>query len=68
MSWEEKYGLEVIRQHLDEGLFSRDPVERRLCYQWLEQRRRARRNNRLVEVAAGVAVALGVASYLIWSD
>lgn len=68
MSWEEKYGLDVIRQHLDDGLFSRDPVEQRLCYHWLEQRRRARRNNRMVEVGAGVAVLLGLTGYLVWSD
>lgn len=57
MSWEEKHGLDVIRQHLDDGLFSRDPAERTLCYRWLEQRRRARRNNVIAEAVVGVSIA-----------
>ena len=67
LSWEEKHGLQVIQQHLDDGLFSRDPVERRLCYRWLERRRAALRNNIVTEVVVGVSVVIGVVSYLIWA-
>ena len=66
MSWEEKYGLEVIRRHLDDGLFSRDPAERTLSYRWLEQRRRARRNNAIAQVVLGVSVAVVLVACLIW--
>lgn len=66
MSWEEKHGLDVIRQHLDDGLFSRDPAERVLCYRWLEQRRKAHRNNVIAQVVVGVSVALGVLASLMW--
>ena len=66
MSWEKKYGLEVIRRHLDDGLFSRDPAERVLCYRWLEQRRKARRNNVIVQTVVGVAVVLCMATILVW--
>lgn len=66
MSWEKKYGLEVIRQHLDDGLFSRDPAEQSLCYRWLEQRKRARRNNVIAQLVAGVAVAMALVASLIW--
>lgn len=66
MSWEKKYGLEVIRRHLDDGLFSRDPAERTLCYRWLEQRRRARRNNVIAQVLIGVSVAVVAVAFLIW--
>jgi len=68
LSWEEKHGLGVIRKHLDDGLFSRDPAERVLCYRWLEQRRRARRNNVIAQVIAGVSVALGVVAALLWPE
>ena len=67
MSWEEKHGLEVIKQHLDDGLFSRDPVERRMCYRWLDRRRAALRNNVMAEVALGASAFIGVVSYLIWA-
>ena len=66
LSWEEKHGLDVIRQHLDDGLFSRDPAERTLCYRWLEQRRRARRNNAIAQVVLGVSVAVALVACLIW--
>lgn len=68
MSWERKYGLEVIRRHLDDGLFSRDPAERVFCYRWLEQRRRARRNNVIAQVVLAVSVALGLAASLMWPE
>ncbi len=68
MSWEKKHGLDVIRQHLDDGLFSRDKEEQRLCYEWLEQRRLARRNNWMVQAAVCVLVVLGVIAALAWSD
>lgn len=67
MSWEEKHGLHVIHQHLDDGLFSRDPVERKLCYRWLERRRAALRNNVIAEVVLGASAVMGVVSYLIWA-
>ena len=67
MSWEKKHGLDVIRQHLDDGHFSRDPVERKLCYRWLEQRRAALRNNVIAEVVLGASAVMGVVSYLIWA-
>jgi len=66
MSWEKKYGLEVIRQHLDDGLFSREPAERTLCYRWLEQRKRARRNNVIVQLVVGVSVAIVLVTCLMW--
>ena len=66
ISWEEKHGLDVIRQHLDDGLFSRDPAERTLCYRWLEQRKKARRNNVIAQVVVGLSVALGVMASLMW--
>lgn len=66
MSWEKKYGLEVIRRHLDDGLFSRDPAERTLCYRWLEQRRRARRNNAVAQIVLGVSVAVVAVAFLVW--
>jgi len=66
MSWEKKYGLEVIRQHLDDGLFSREPAERTLCYRWLEQRKRARRNNVIVQLVVGVSVAIVLVACLMW--
>lgn len=68
MSWEKTHGLDVIRRHLDDGLFSRDPLEYRLCYRWLEQRRAARRNNVIAEIVIGASAVLGVVSYLIWAD
>lgn len=67
MSWEEKHGLEVIKQHLDDGLFSRDPVERRMCYRWLDRRRAALRNNVMAEVALGASAFIGLVSYLFWA-
>lgn len=67
MSWEENHGLDVIQQHLDDGLFSRDPVERKLCYRWLEQRKTALRNNIIAEVVLGATAVIGVVSYLIWA-
>ncbi len=66
MSWEKKHGLDVIRQHLDDGLFSRDPAEQTLCYRWLEQRKRARRNNVIVQLVAGLALAILLVASLIW--
>ena len=68
ISWEKKYGLDVIRKHLDDGLFSRDPAERVLCYRWLEQRRKARRNNVIAQVVAGASVALGLVAALLWPE
>ena len=65
LSWEAKYGLDVIRQHLDEGLFSHDPAEKTLCYRWLEQRHRARRNNLVVQ-AVMVILAGAIVCGLIW--
>jgi len=67
MSWEKNHGLDIIRQHLDEGLFSRDPVERLLCYRWLEQRRLAHRNNWIVEVVVVVGAVVALVGWLIWS-
>ena len=67
ISWEKKYGLDEIRQHLDAGLFSRDPAERTLCYRWLDQRKKARRNNVIVQIVVGVSVVLGIAAILMWS-
>lgn len=58
MSWEQKYGLDVIRRHLDDGLFSRDPDEQRRCYEWLERRKAARRNIAIVEVALAFTLML----------
>lgn len=58
MSWEKKYGLDVIRHHLDEGLFSRDKEEQRRCYEWLARRKLAKRNNAIVELVIGVAVVI----------
>ena len=66
MSWEKKYGLDVIRQHLDNGLFSRDPAERTLSYRWLEQRKRALRNNVIAQVVFSVFVAVALVAFLFW--
>ena len=68
MSWEKKHGLVVIRQHLDDGLFSRDPWEYKLCYRWLEQRRAAQRNNVIAEIVISASAVVGIVSYLIWAD
>lgn len=68
MSWVEKYGLDVIRKHLDDGLFLRDPAERVLCYRWLEQRRRARRNNVIAQAVVAVSVVAGLATALLWPE
>lgn len=65
MSWEEKYGLDVIRQHLDEGLFSRDQEEQRRCYEWLERRKAARRNIAIVELALSISLVITVAVVVI---
>ena len=61
MSWEKKYGLDAIRQHLDEGLFSRDQEQRQLSYQWLDQRKAARRNNMLVQTVVVLVAVIGTA-------
>lgn len=66
MSWEKKHGLDVIRQHLDDGLFSRDPLEYKLCYRWLEQRRAALRNKVMAEIVISASAVVGIVSYLIW--
>lgn len=58
MSWEEKYGLDVIRHHLDEGLFSRDQEEQRRCYEWLARRKLAKRNNSIVELVLGIVLVI----------
>ena len=56
MSWEEKHGLDAIRRHLDDGLFSRDPDEQRRCYEWLDRRKVARRNIAFVEAALALTL------------
>lgn len=58
-SWEQKYGLEVIHQHLDAGLFSRDRDEQRLCYEWLKRRKLAKRRNAVVKVVLGLTLVMG---------
>lgn len=60
ISWEKNYGLDVIRKHLDDGLFSRDEIQQKLCYQWLVQRRVRKRNNLIFEVAVGAIALLGL--------
>lgn len=65
MSWEEKYGLDVIRQHLDQSLFSRDQEEQRRCYEWLKRRKAARRNIAIVELALSISLVITVAVVVI---
>lgn len=65
MSWEKKYGLDEVRRHLDEGLFSRDKEQQRLSYLWLHQRRIARRNNAVLQAVLGAVLVIGVTAYLV---
>jgi len=64
VSWEKNYGLNAIQQHLDDGLFSRNQEEHRLCYVWLKQRKEAKRNNALVEVTLALALVFAAGAGL----
>ncbi|MFA5386832.1 MAG: hypothetical protein WC322_00340 [Candidatus Paceibacterota bacterium] len=64
-NWKNKYGLDVIEDRLDSGLFHNDKAMQQACYAWIRAQRAAPVILLAVKFVFGLAVFLGAIASVI---